>query len=121
MLRFKNADLRPVLSEALGNQCKILLVKDHGVYFMSEHDKRFANGQPRQLAYAVGCHPEIDPFDQWYALAHHELGGDDMAEYFDPATDEVFQRIFNSKDDLTVAVTPTSVTLCAVALRRGKL
>ncbi|WP_425127427.1 DUF3085 domain-containing protein [Burkholderia gladioli] len=121
MLRFKNADLRPVLTEALANRCKVLLVKDHGVYFMSERDKRVDHGQPRQLAYAIGCNPETTPFDEWYALAHHEVGGDDMAKCFDPSTDEVFQRIFHSKDDLTVSITPNSMTLRAVTVRRGKL
>lgn len=78
-------------------------------------------GQPRQLAYAIGCNPETTPFDEWYALAHHELGGDDMAERFDPSTDEVFQRIFHSKDDLTISITPNSMTLRAVTVRRGNL
>ena len=32
-LRFKGADLRPVLTEAIANQCRIVLVKDQGVYF----------------------------------------------------------------------------------------
>ncbi len=31
-LRFKGADLRPVLTEAIANQCRIVLVKDQGVY-----------------------------------------------------------------------------------------
>ena len=30
-VRFKAADLRPVLTEALANQCRVILVKDQGV------------------------------------------------------------------------------------------
>ena len=32
-LRFKGSDLRPVLTEAIAGQCRVILVKDQGVYF----------------------------------------------------------------------------------------
>ena len=35
-LRFNGADLRPVLAEAEANKCRVVLVKDHGVYFLAE-------------------------------------------------------------------------------------
>ena len=113
-LRFKGSDLRPVLAEAVSNQCQVILVKDHGVYFMAERGERLPNGSQRTLAYAVGCNPGVDPFDDWWALAHAECGGDDFGEFFD-VKDGVFSRILNSEDDLEVTPTATRVSLQAVA------
>lgn len=39
-LRLKGAELRPVLAEALANRCRVILVKDHGVYFLAERGER---------------------------------------------------------------------------------
>ncbi|KOA96306.1 hypothetical protein AE921_20475, partial [Xanthomonas arboricola] len=89
-LRFKGSDLRPVLTEAIANQCRVILVKDQGVYFLAEHGERRPGGRVKLLAYAVGCNPDTDPFDNWWELARDELGGDDFAEYFDPK-DGVFR------------------------------
>lgn len=35
-LLFKGSDLKPVLAEAIANQCSIILVKDQGVYWLAE-------------------------------------------------------------------------------------
>lgn len=35
-VRFKVTDLRPVLAEAVANQCRVVLVKDQSVYFLAE-------------------------------------------------------------------------------------
>ena len=53
-LRFKGADLRPVLTEAIANQCRIVLVKDQGVYLLAERGARRPDGRQQLLAYAVG-------------------------------------------------------------------
>ena len=39
-LRFKGAELRPVLTEAVTNQSRVILVKDQGVYFLAERGER---------------------------------------------------------------------------------
>ena len=93
-LLFKGSDLKPVLAEAIANQCSIILVKDQGVYWLAERGERQANGRQRLLAYAVGCNPDVDVFDDWWALARKELGGDDFAEHFDPHS-EAFTPILN--------------------------
>ena len=64
-LRFKGSDLRPVLAEAVANQCRVVLAKDQGVYFLAEHGERRPDGRVKLLAYAVGCNPDTDPFDDW--------------------------------------------------------
>ncbi|AKU48486.1 DUF3085 domain-containing protein [Xanthomonas arboricola] len=96
-LRFKGSDLRPVLTEAIANQCRVILVKDQGVYFLAEHGERRPGGRVKLLAYAVGCNPDTDPFDNWWELARDELGGDDFAEYFDPK-DGVFRAALKTPD-----------------------
>lgn len=37
------------------------------------------------MAYAVGCNPDVDAFDDWWELARAEFGGDDFGEFFDLA------------------------------------
>ncbi|ASN01339.1 DUF3085 domain-containing protein [Xanthomonas citri] len=113
MLRFKGADLRPVLAEAAAKKCRVILVKDQGVYFLSEHGERTPEGRQKLLAYAVGCNPDIDPFDDWWDLALTELGGDDFAEFFE-LQDGVFSRILTSNDDLELSATPTHMSFEAV-------
>ncbi len=114
MLRFKGTDLRPVIAEAVASKCPILLVKDQGVYFMSDKGERMADGRQKLVAYAVGCNPDVDDFDVWWGLALVELGGDDFGESFD-VQEGVFQRILHSDDDLELTATPTHLSLQAVA------
>jgi hypothetical protein len=112
-LRFKGSDLRPVLTEAIANQCRAVLVKDHGVYFLAERGERRPDRRQKLLAYAVGCNPDTDTFDDWWHLAQRELGGDDFAEYFDPK-DGVFARILHTADDLMLSATATHLSLRVV-------
>ncbi|WP_073664039.1 DUF3085 domain-containing protein [Pseudomonas aeruginosa] len=109
-LRFKGSDLQPVLTEAIAGQCRVILVKDQGVYFLAEQGERRPDGRVKLLAYAVGCNPDTDPFDDWWELARAELGGDDFAEYFD-LKDGVFTRILHTADDLMLSATATHLSL----------
>ncbi|HBO5058414.1 TPA: DUF3085 domain-containing protein [Pseudomonas aeruginosa] len=112
-LRFKGSDLRPVLAEAVANQCRVVLAKDQGVYFLAEQGERRPDGRVKLLAYVVGCNPDTDPFDDWWELARAELGGDDFGEFFDPK-DRVLTRILQSSDDLELSATSTYLSLAAV-------
>ncbi len=60
-LRFKGVDLRPVLAEAVANQCRVVLAKDQGAYFLAERGERLPGGRQKLIAYAVGCNPDVDP------------------------------------------------------------
>tara|TARA_R110001583_G_scaffold195118_1_gene369361 strand:+ start:107087 stop:107452 length:366 start_codon:yes stop_codon:yes gene_type:complete len=113
-VRFKGAELRPVLAEAVVNQCRVILVKDQGVYFMAERGERRPDGRRKTIAYAVGCNPNADAFDDWWDLARAEFGGDDFGEFFDPQ-DGVFALILSSEGDLEVSATATHLSLLAVA------
>jgi hypothetical protein len=110
MLRFKGNDLRPVLAEAKANRSRVILVKDQGVYFMSDKGENNAEGRRKLLAYAVGCNPEVDDFDQWWDLARNELGGDDFGEFLN-VNEPVFTRILESDDDLLIHATPSELHL----------
>ena len=44
-LLFKGRDLKPVLTEAVANQCHIVLVKDQGVYWLAEDGERLPGGE----------------------------------------------------------------------------
>ena len=118
-VRFKGSDLRPVLAEAVVNQCRVILVKDQGVYFLAEHGERRPDGRQKLIAYAMGCNPDVDAFDDWWELARAEFGGDDFGEFFDPH-DGVFVLILNGEGDLEVSATVTHLSLQAVTpTRRG--
>lgn len=118
-VRFKGAELRPVLAEAVANQCRVILVKDHGVYFMAERGERQPSGRQKIIAYAVGCDPEVDAFDDWWERANSEFGGDDFGEFLDPQ-EGVFARILRSEDDLEVSATTTHLSLEAVPPARSR-
>lgn len=112
-LRFKGTDLRPVLNEAIANKCQIILVKDQGVYFLAERGERRTDGRQKLIAYAVGCNPDVDAFDDWWERANAELGGDDFAEYFNPLHG-VFPNLLRSWNDLDIAATPTQLFLTVI-------
>jgi hypothetical protein len=113
-LFFKGSDLKPVLAEAIANQSSIGLVKNQGVYWLAEHGERQANGRPKLIVHAVGCNPNVDAFDDWWALACSELGGDDFGEHFDPRS-EAFTFILDGEDDLELAATATHLMLRTVS------
>ncbi|NNN28671.1 DUF3085 domain-containing protein [Pseudomonas nitroreducens] len=94
--------MRPVLAEAVVNQCRIILVKDQGVYFLAERRERRPDGRLKTIAYAAGCNPDVDAFDDWWELARAAFGRDDFGEFFDPQ-ESVFARILHSEDDLDVS------------------
>ena len=112
-VRFKGTELRPVLAEAVANQCRVILVKDQGVYFLAECGERRPDGRQKTIAYAAGCNPDVDAFDDWWELARAEFGGDDFGEFFNPQ-EGVFARILRSEDDLDVSATATHLSLQAV-------
>lgn len=109
-LRFKGSYLRPVLAEAIANQGRVILAKDQGVYFLAERGERRPDGRVKLLAYAVGCNPDTEPFDDWWERARAELGGDDFGEFFDPK-EGVFARILDGTDDLMLSATATHLSL----------
>jgi hypothetical protein len=113
MLRFTAIDLCPVLLEAHERQCSVLLVKDHGVYFMAEHGESDPSGHRRHVAYALECNPNTDAFDTWYDRARNELGGDDFAQSFD-ANDALFSHVLDNGYDLTIRATASHLLLQVV-------
>lgn len=117
-VRFKGTELRPVLIEAVVNKCRVILVKDQGVYFLAERGERRPDGRQKLIAYAVGCNPDIDPFDDWWERARAEFGGDDFGEYLDPR-EGVFAHILHSGDDLEVTATATHLSLQVAAPAPG--
>lgn len=99
MLKFSAKDLKPVLQEARKNHCGVLLVKDHGVYIMSEIGALTSRG--RKVAYAGGCHPDKD--EAWWDTVRAEVGGDDFGETID-LTESMINRILNEGKPLHITV-----------------
>lgn len=113
MLRFTGSELHAVLAEAATNSCRVILVKDHGVYLMSEVGENKPDGGGRKhVAFAVGCNPDVDDFDAWWNRAREEFGGDDFAEYFD-INDPVLINLRGTKGSLVLETTATHLYLTA--------
>ncbi|EAN2395007.1 DUF3085 domain-containing protein [Salmonella enterica] len=96
MLIFNAKDLKPVLQEARKNHCGVMLVKDNGVYIMSETGVLTPRG--RKVAYAKGCHPQKD--DNWWETALIEVG-DDIGESLD-LTESIITRILTEGKPLCI-------------------
>lgn len=104
IFRFK--DMKPVIKEAQKNKCKLILVKDQGLYFMPEVGERDANGRYINIAYAEGFNPDKVEFDDWYDALVDGAGGDDFGEYMDSSA-EVFTYALKQKLDIKVIFTET--------------
>ncbi|REE18193.1 hypothetical protein B0G71_1190 [Paraburkholderia sp. BL27I4N3] len=115
MIHFVAADLHPVICEARTLQCRILLVKDRGVYMLSEKGE-IENGRRSIIAWAVECNPDTVPFDDWWERARAEFGGDDCAEYLDH-NDAVFERVIDEGFDLQIEADAGYLYINAVAPR----
>ncbi len=66
----------PYNQDPTNNEPMLWLVKDHGLYLMTNLNRSGIDGQ-RPIAYAMGCHPEND--DDWYDTCRAIFGGDDGA------------------------------------------
>ncbi|HGP2366855.1 TPA: DUF3085 domain-containing protein [Salmonella enterica] len=99
MLKFSAKDLKPVLREARKNHCGTVLVKDHGVYIMSEIGELTPRGRGRKVAYARGCHPDKD--EAWWDTARVEVGDDDFGETID-LTESMINRVLNEDKPLYI-------------------
>lgn len=114
MLLFKKSDLLPVIQEAVSHRCKIVLAKDHGIYFVSEKGEMTANPtRSKHIAYAQGCNPDIDSFDDWWERGISEMGGSDSIDRLDP-NDDPFQLVLKGSYDLHVTASETTLELKAV-------
>ena len=77
-LRFKKNEVKRIIVGMQGQQYKLMLVGSDGVYFMSDRPNS------TDQAFAEGCNPNKDEFDDWWELKRSTWGGDDGAEEFDP-------------------------------------
>ncbi|WP_343671334.1 DUF3085 domain-containing protein [Paraburkholderia heleia] len=115
MIHFLATDLRAVIAEARTQQCRIVLVKDQGVYMLSEKGE-LENGRRKLIAWAVECNPNTVPFDDWWERARAEFGGDDFVEHFD-CGDAVFDRVIDDGLDIQIRADARYLYIDAVAPR----
>lgn len=110
---FNAADLVPVIEEAKANKCAILLVKDHGLYMMSQKGVINDNTGQRRVAYAEGFNPDVVEFDDWYPALHDICGGDDFCVHM-KVSDPLFDTVLRSRVNLTVKFSLTSIIVQTV-------
>ncbi|HBT4924913.1 DUF3085 domain-containing protein [Klebsiella pneumoniae] len=110
---FKSRTLMPVIQESRKNKCRIILVKDRGLYMMAEKgDMDTATGRRKTLCYAEGFNPDTQEFDQWYDELNAICGGDDFGEYID-INSPVFSAVTDNRSHLVVTFTDTQFELTA--------
>ncbi len=89
------------------------LVKDHGIYVMS-------NGSPRQLiegtdksvvAYAIEANPNKLEFDEWWETAGRIMGGDDCVITLPLPMFETATKDKNDSDTFRLKVTKRAISL----------
>jgi len=83
------------VNEAKRNQCGIKVVKDHGIYFISDAGD-IENGKRKNICYADGFDPETNDFNEWWDRSNYICGGDDFCipinrDIFETATE--FKRL----------------------------
>lgn len=114
-LRFKAQELAPAVVEAIATKSQLVFAKDDGVYFFARGGE-IVDGARKHIAYAIGCNPNVDDFDDWWDRARRELGGDDFGEYFD-ADGPVFNAIRQGTYHLEIKASPDALELFAVPAR----
>jgi len=73
------------------NKPGLWIVGDEGVYIMSNGERP----ENHPIAYAKGCNPKVDDFDDWWQMKGRTWGGDDGAELLDA---EEIEEIINNAD-----------------------
>lgn len=86
---------------------QILLVKDHGVYLITNASLDGTPVSRDTVVYARGMNPSVD--DEWYDEAEEALGGDDSSVSIPVAWFELaLKKKFNA---FSIKVSPTKITL----------
>ncbi|EDC3150220.1 DUF3085 domain-containing protein [Salmonella enterica] len=86
---------------------QILLVKDHGVYLVTNASLEGTSASRDTVAYARGLNPSVD--DEWYDEAEEAMGGDDSSvsvplAWFELAIEKKFKAF-------CLKVSPTKITM----------
>lgn len=107
-LVFKSEDVKGIMEHVVStNEAKLMLVKDEGVYLLSPS---FRLDDKSIVAYADGFNPSIN--EDWYDIAHLQLGGDDFADELDTEfAKQVLEQIEVGNQSINIIITSTSIKL----------
>lgn len=91
------------------------LVGDQGVYLMSNGspiDNVAKDGKPVTsfVAYAEGCNPNADDFDEWYDNKRSIFGGDDGADAL-PWCDTVVRKVKAGAKKVIILLTESEIKM----------
>lgn len=109
-LRFRGAELRPVLAEAIRERCQIVLQRGDGVYWHAACSSPHFRGYLTPIAYALGCNPRVNAFEHWWGRSCDTLGTDTLCRAFDPR-DAVFACILHGNFDLELSAEPSPLSV----------
>lgn len=111
---FKAETLIPVIQEAIKDNCKICLVKNHGIFIISENSDN--NFEEWNISYADGFDPEQYAPDELYKLqdALYELGGTGVFVGRIPVDNAALRHVLEHQTDLEATLIPMQFELRAV-------
>lgn len=104
ILKFKKEEVMRVILGMPNQQAKLMLVGSDGVYFMCDSTTstdRLNNVSVFGQAFAEGCNPSVDKFDDWWELKRATWGGDDGADNVDAI--EILTILHQCRTHLIVA------------------
>jgi hypothetical protein len=81
ILKFKKDEVQKVLNGMSHTGAKLMLVGSDGVFFMS--NRLVDDPACIEQAFAEGCNPSVDEFEDWWELKRRTWGGDDGVEELD--------------------------------------
>lgn len=107
-LLFKSEEIKGIMEHVVNTEnSKLMIVKDQGVYIMSPS---YRLGENSVIAYAQGFNPSIN--EDWFDVAHAQLGGDDSVDYLDADFAKiVLEQIEAENEEITIIMSKNSIKL----------
>lgn len=108
-LVFNTEEVKRVVEHAINNQGQLLLVKDQGIYLMSDAKPADMIDEGKHfVTYAEGCNPDTN--EEWYDTAVNLAGGDDFGETL-PFAEVIKQQCDNNAREITIVLTNDKIKL----------
>ncbi|TKV11706.1 hypothetical protein FDX19_05600 [Citrobacter sp. wls619] len=111
---FKTETLIPVIQEAIKDNCNVCLVKNHGLFIISENSDN--NFDELNISYAEGFDPEQYGPDELYKLqdALHNISGPGVCVGRIPVDNTALRHVLEYKTDLEATLIPMQFSLRAI-------
>ncbi|EBZ5771668.1 hypothetical protein EC412_05200 [Salmonella enterica subsp. enterica serovar Redlands] len=110
---FKAETLIPVIQEAIKDNCNVCLVKNHGLFIISENSDN--NFNEWNISYAEGFDPDLYESGELYKLqdALYNISGSAVCVGRIPVDNTALRHVLENKTDLEATLIPMQFSLRA--------